>query len=112
MRKFVSIGLASALALATLASTAAPAGANHRNHRDGITFGFSFGTPHGYGYPAYRPYRPYRHAYPVAPRRQYRGGWSAHVAWCYDRYRSYRASDNTYQPYRAPRRECRSPYWG
>lgn len=38
-----------------------------------------------------------------------RGG-SAHVQWCYDRYRSYRASDNTYQPYSGPRRQCNSPY--
>lgn len=33
-----------------------------------------------------------------------------HVDWCYDRYRSYRASDNTYQPLSGPRRECFSPY--
>ncbi|TPN39437.1 BA14K family protein [Mesorhizobium sp. B2-3-3] len=34
----------------------------------------------------------------------------AHVQWCYDHYRSYRASDNTFQPNNGPRRECRSPY--
>jgi hypothetical protein len=34
----------------------------------------------------------------------------AHVEWCYGRYRSYRASDNTFQPYGGPRRQCRSPY--
>lgn len=39
----------------------------------------------------------------------YRGG-DAHVQWCYDRYRSYRAWDNTFQPYNGPRRQCRSPY--
>ena len=44
------------------------------------------------------------------PRVIYRGGGSAHVQWCYDRYRSYRASDNTYQPYNGPRRQCYSPY--
>jgi hypothetical protein len=38
------------------------------------------------------------------------GGGSAHVEWCYDRYRSYRAYDNTWQPYNGPRRECISPY--
>lgn len=37
-------------------------------------------------------------------------GGNAHVSWCYDRYRSYRASDNTYQPYDGPRRQCYSPY--
>ena len=34
---------------------------------------------------------------------------SSHVQWCYDRYRSYRASDNTYQPNSGPRRQCVSP---
>lgn len=33
-----------------------------------------------------------------------------HVEWCYNRYRSYRAYDNTYQPYNGPRRQCYSPY--
>lgn len=60
--------------------------------------GFYFGL----GVPAYRYYAP--------PRRYYRSGGSAHVAWCYDRYRSYRAWDNTYQPYHGPRRQCWSPY--
>ena len=36
--------------------------------------------------------------------------WARHVDWCYDRYRSYRESDNTFQPYNGPRRECISPY--
>ncbi|AZO75338.1 MAG: BA14K family protein [Mesorhizobium sp.] len=40
--------------------------------------------------------------------RVYRG--DAHVQWCYDRYRSYRAWDNTFQPYNGPRQQCYSPY--
>ncbi|MBB3318687.1 putative membrane protein [Rhizobium sp. BK181] len=35
---------------------------------------------------------------------------NSHVDWCYSRYRSYRAYDNTYQPYYGPRRQCYSPY--
>src|SRR5690606_16990240 len=35
---------------------------------------------------------------------------NAHIEWCYNRYRSYRASDNTFQPYNGPRRQCYSPY--
>jgi hypothetical protein len=84
----------------------------------------------GYGwYNGHRGYRHYRRGY-----REYNGWWfpaavlggiggaiignaivnapqggSAHVQWCYDHYRSYRASDNTYQPYSGPRRECVSP---
>ncbi|MER8417323.1 BA14K family protein [Mesorhizobium sp. M1329] len=46
------------------------------------------------------------------PRRYYRAGRlsSAHVQWCYNRYRSYRAWDNTFQPYNGPRQQCYSPY--
>ena len=33
-----------------------------------------------------------------------------HVNWCVNRWRSYRASDNSYQPYNGPRRICNSPY--
>lgn len=35
---------------------------------------------------------------------------SAHVRWCSNRYRSYRAWDNTFQPYHGPRQQCWSPY--
>ncbi|TBG29925.1 hypothetical protein ELG78_33890 (plasmid) [Rhizobium leguminosarum] len=35
---------------------------------------------------------------------------SGHVSWCYRRYRSYRAYDNTLQPSDGPRRQCQSPY--
>lgn len=84
------------------------------------------------GHRGYRDYRPgYRRYddgfwYPAAafitgaivggaiaspPRRVVRDYGSAHVEWCYNRYRSYRASDNTFQPYNGPRRECRSPYY-
>ena len=47
-----------------------------------------------------------------SPRRYYRAGRlsSAHVRWCYDRYRSYRAYDNSFQPYNGPRQQCYSPY--
>ncbi|KQV83611.1 BA14K family protein [Rhizobium sp. Root1220] len=33
-----------------------------------------------------------------------------HVNWCYSRYRTYRASDNTFQPNYGPRRQCVSRY--
>lgn len=33
-----------------------------------------------------------------------------HVDWCLNRWRSYRVSDNSYQPYTGPRRACTSPY--
>ena len=37
---------------------------------------------------------------------RYYGGGS-HADWCYSRYRSYRAYDNSYQPLHGPRRQCR-----
>ncbi|UVK52197.1 BA14K family protein [Mesorhizobium sp. AR02] len=50
--------------------------------------------------------------YAPPPRRYYRAGRlsNAHVQWCYNRYRSYRAWDNTFQPYNGPRQQCWSPY--
>ncbi|MDF8356807.1 BA14K family protein [Ensifer adhaerens] len=45
------------------------------------------------------------------PRRVYSNVPSSHVEWCYDRYRSYRAYDNSFQPYYGPRQECVSPYY-
>jgi hypothetical protein len=42
------------------------------------------------------------------PGRYYRAG-NGHERWCYARYRSYRASDNTFQPNHGARRQCYSP---
>lgn len=35
---------------------------------------------------------------------------SRHYQWCENRYRSYKASDNSFQPYNGPRQQCYSPY--
>ncbi len=88
---------------------------------------------HGW-YNGHRGYRNYRHGYrqyngywfPLAafgagaiiggamaapPRRAYAGSMSpSHVNWCENRYRSYRAYDNTFQPNHGGRRACISPY--
>lgn len=60
--------------------------------------------------------RRYRHSYRRSdrryrrpPRRRVRRA-GGHESWCYSRYRSYRAWDNTYQPYNGRRRQCISPY--
>lgn len=44
------------------------------------------------------------------PQPSYGGPVSAHVQWCANRYRSYRAYDNTFQPNYGPRQQCVSPY--
>ncbi|RWM10089.1 MAG: BA14K family protein [Mesorhizobium sp.] len=100
----------------------------YRNWRGGPRFSRNDGV----WWNGHRGYRHYRHGYrrhgdywfPLAAfatgalitgaivnsenNRVYRG--DAHVQWCYDRYRSYRASDNTFQPYNGPRQQCISPY--
>jgi BA14K-like protein len=35
-----------------------------------------------------------------------------HAQWCANRFISYRASDNTFQPFNGPRRQCVSPFGG
>ena len=64
-----------------------------------------------YGPTYYRPryYAP-RYYAPRYYRQTYYNGGNAHTRWCYARYRSYRAYDNTYQPNNGPRRQCVSPY--
>lgn len=83
---------------------------NWRRYNRGPSIYLDFSIP-AYRYaPRYYAPRYYAPRY-YAPRRVYRGGLSnAHVQWCYDRYRSYRAYDNTFQPYNGPRRQCWSPY--
>ncbi|MGP2493127.1 BA14K family protein [Mesorhizobium sp. PUT5] len=79
----------------------------------GLLFGLGMGLPYGgyYGPDYYGPGYYYGPSYSV-PRRVYHvnRGVDAHEQWCYARYRSYRASDNTFQPNNGPRRQCRSPY--
>lgn len=80
-----------------------------RHHPPRYRDGYRYNRPH------YRPYYPdwgppvYRHPPRYRPAPMYRGG-NAHVRWCYNRYRSYRAYDNTFQPNFGPRRQCYSPY--
>ncbi|TIW22390.1 MAG: BA14K family protein, partial [Mesorhizobium sp.] len=104
----------------------------HRTFNRDFTRNRNFSRNDGIYWNGHRGYREYRRGYrrhgdywfPLAAfatgalitgaiinnqNRVYRGG-DAHVQWCYDRYRSYRASDNTFQPYNGPRQQCISPY--
>lgn len=47
---------------------------------------------------------------PVYRRAAPRAAPSVHVKWCTERYRSYRAADNSWQPRKGSRRLCNSPY--
>lgn len=113
-------------------------GYNRYNNRHGY-YGRHGYYRHGYrpgyygGYRGYRDYRPgYRYYdgywFPLGafaagaviggaiasqpPVAVYPGSYSpSHYSWCASRYRSYRASDNTFQPYNGPRQQCVSPYY-
>jgi hypothetical protein len=81
---------------------------DHRRHRDHYRHGRGPSVYFGIA-PTYRYVEP-RYVAPryAAPRRHVRA--SNHVNWCYNQYRSYRASDNTFQPNYGPRRQCHSPF--
>ncbi len=99
------------------------------NFGAGALFGFGLGTafgqpgwwgnpypPQGYRPPprppvAYYPRPPmpsYPPAYPRPP--VYGSGWSAHVAWCQARYRTYNPATNTYFIRIGVPAVCNSPY--
>jgi hypothetical protein len=127
--KKITLALCAALMAAPL-GFAAPAmaqGFSFSVGPDGPRVGFYSRGPNAW-YNGHRGYRDRRSGW-----RYYRGYWfppdafvvtrsidrdryhrransNAHVEWCYDRYKSYRASDNTYQPYNGGRRQCYSPY--
>lgn len=102
---------------------------DHRRHHRGHQRGFHQRDGHYY----YNGRRGYRHKRPGY--RYHNGFWfpaaaftlglliapqvqqgrtihltRAHYRWCDDRYRSYRYSDNSFQPYNGPRKQCISPY--
>ncbi len=92
----------------------------HEHYRDAPAWAPPAGPEIYYGthythIPAY-PAPDLSHAYPVPvfsgarPLPLIAYGVSGHAGWCHARYRSYRAYDNSFQPYHGARRQCRSPY--
>ncbi|MGI2033736.1 BA14K family protein [Rhizobium panacihumi] len=75
---------------------------HHRNNAGAVIGGLALGAIVGGAIANSQP------RYAPAPR-YYRGA-SSHTQWCANRYRSYRAYDNTFQPYNGPRQQCYSPY--
>lgn len=77
------------------------------DHHRGPALYYSYHYDHIPAYPvpvfqSYHPPRVHRTVvYPAA---------AIHVEWCHARYRSYRAYDNSFQPYHGHRRPCWSPY--
>ena len=70
-----------------------------------IYYSYHYDQIPGYPVPIFPSVRPPVVVQPVA-----RYVSSPHIAWCHARYRSYRAYDNSFQPYHGGRRQCWSPY--
>lgn len=69
-------------------------------------YGFGLGYPYYDDYYSSDYYGIYNPGYYTSPGY---GVANTHIAWCAAHYRSYRPSDNTFQPYNGPRQECISP---
>lgn len=137
MHVLIKTWMAGALATLMAATSAIPAGAmplvapqvQKSTDVETVQYRDRRGWYHGHrGYRHHRPgYR--RHSdgwwYPMAAfgagaiiggaisgsRPAHAGLSSRHYQWCESRYRTYRASDNTYVPRAGVRAECRSPYY-
>lgn len=132
MKNLISIACATVLVLTPIGLTTPQAQAASLTFNLPTGGSITIGEPNGRGfyrdgrvwyyngYPGYREYRrgyrKYRgyyfpeEAFARSSRRVYRDDYDAHVAWCYDHYKSYRERDDTFQPYNGPRKRCNSPY--
>ncbi|WP_370633343.1 BA14K family protein [Nitratireductor sp. B36] len=91
----------------------------HDPHGRFAGYFYGFNDVYGPGRPLLRPrhgtrsfYWRYESAQRTGVARPYpsHNARAAHLAWCGGKYRSFRASDNTFQPHRGPRKRCVSPY--
>jgi hypothetical protein len=81
----------------------------YRRRNDGLWFpAAAFATGAIVGSAASRPQTVVHHHNTIV--QPSHGPSSRHIQWCQNRFRSYRVSDNTFQPYNGPRRQCLSPY--
>lgn len=116
MKKILSLGLAGAMTVATIAGTAATAQAGpwmgKPHHHHGFNGGaFIAGTVLGLA--ALGAYGAYAQPYPYPqPYVTYGGGnWNAHVQWCYQHYpNSYNPRTNTYIGWNGVAYYCDSPF--
>ena len=88
-----------AVTLATMSISVVALGANAASAGN-YGYGKHYGKSHGYA--KVKPVRPFGHIRDRV--------WKQHVDWCYGRFKTYNAYDNTYQPYGGPRQQCWSPY--
>ncbi len=118
MKKPLSIALAASIAVTAIGLSAAPAAARDRHWHNndtgaaiaalGIVVGLAaIAAANQHRYDTY-------YGYPPPPRyygtyRHFRG-YSPHVAWCLDRYRTYNPATNTYFRKPGVPAVCRSPF--
>lgn len=76
-----------------------------------VAFAGGYGYGHGSGYSGHGGGYHKGGYYQRRDRASYHGKLPRHVNWCHGRYKTYRAQDNTYQPYSGPRQPCLSPYF-
>lgn len=67
----------------------------------GYSFGFNNGYSHGYG-------KSFGYGKSI---RITKVTWNRHLDWCHSHYKSFRPSDNTFQPFKGPRKVCISPFF-
>lgn len=90
-------------------------------YRDGSRYYYNGHRGYNYYRPGYREYNGYWFPLAafatgaiiggaIAQPRPVPSYGNSHVQWCANRYRSYRAYDDTFQPNYGPRRRCVSPY--
>jgi hypothetical protein len=103
---FARIGLGIAALATALAMTTATATAASPKPR--VSFSLSFGSPFFYSAPRTYAYAPYYYAPTYAPTVNY--GYSAHVAYCQMRYRSYNLATDLFLGYDGHYHYCVSPY--
>ena len=116
MKKALSIALAASLAVSAVGLSSAPAAA-HDRHGDRAAiaifgaiagmaaivaanqhrYDYDYNYGYRYGYPPPRPYGYYR-------------GYSPHVSWCLNHYRTYNPATNTYFARPGVPAVCYSPY--
>jgi hypothetical protein len=133
MNKFLSLSMAALLAGTMITLSFSEADARHKRRHNsgaaaaiGLLGGIALGAAlansdrrgndhcHQNGCHNHN-YRDFQHrhrpvVYNPQPRQRRLSYANAHEEWCFNRYRSFRAYDNTYQPYQGGRRYCRSPY--
>lgn len=106
MKTIAAAALAATIGIAAMAASTSTASADW--YGGNAVGGFALGTAVGLGVGAAIASQP--RYYDEAPRYVHRAGWSAHVEYCQDRYRSYDVRTDTYVNKYGQARRCYGSY--